>query len=157
DVALLYSAAGLMERVWKEGSRLKPREVEAEFERHLQDALDLMLEAANPSQLRRKFEGSPLLRVPQIYWDWCSSEGMVTEVMTGTPISQVETLRAQGVDIPRLARSGVEIFFTQVFRDGFFHADMHPGNIFVDSRGSYIALDFGIMGTLTDADKNYLA
>jgi ubiquinone biosynthesis protein len=116
-----------------------------------------MLEAANASQLRRNFAGSPILRVPEVYWDWCSSEVMVMESMVGTPISQVEALRAQGVDIPRLARSGVEIFFTQVFRDGFFHADMHPGNIFVDPQGSYIALDFGIMGTLTEADKSYLA
>jgi ubiquinone biosynthesis protein len=157
DVALMYSAASLVELLWKEGKRLKPREVVAEFERHLQDELDLMLEAANASQLRRNFAGSPILRVPEVYWDWCSTEVMVMESMVGTPISQVAALRAQGVDIPRLARSGVEIFFTQVFRDGFFHADMHPGNIFVDPHGSYIALDFGIMGTLTEADKNYLA
>jgi ubiquinone biosynthesis protein len=157
DVALMYSAAALMELLWKEGKRLKPREVVAEFERHLRDELDLMLEAANASQLRRNFAGSALLRVPEVYWDWCSSEVMVMESMTGTPVSQVETLRAQGVEIPQLARNGVEIFFMQVFRDGFFHADMHPGNILVDTRGSYIALDFGIMGTLTDSDQSYLA
>jgi ubiquinone biosynthesis protein len=157
DVALMYSAAALIELLWKEGKRLKPREVVAEFERHLRDELDLMLEAANASQLRRNFTGSPLLRVPEIYWDWCSSEVMVMESMTGIPVSQVDTLRAQGVDIPQLAGNGVEIFFMQVFRDGFFHADMHPGNILVDTQGSYIALDFGIMGTLTEMDKSYLA
>jgi ubiquinone biosynthesis protein len=157
DVALMYSAAALVELLWKEGKRLKPREVVAEFERHLRDELDLMLEAANASQLRRNFAGSTLLRVPEVYWDWCSSEVMVMESMTGTPVSQVEALRAQGVPIPQLARNGVEIFFMQVFRDGFFHADMHPGNILVDARGSYIALDFGIMGTLTALDQSYLA
>jgi len=157
DVALMYSAAALVELLWKEGKRLKPREVVAEFEHHLHDELDLMLEAANASQLRRNFADSTLLQVPEVYWDWCSSEVMVMERMRGTPISQVDALSAQGVDIPELARHGVEIFFMQVFRDGFFHADMHPGNILVDSDGSYIALDFGIMGTLTDGDKNYLA
>ena len=130
----------------------------AEFAKHLDDELDLMREAANASQLRRNFADSPLLLVPEIYWDFCSSEVMVMERMHGMPISQVDALRAQGVDIPRLARAGVEIFFTQVFRDGFFHADMHPGNILVaPDDGKYIALDFGIMGTLTDVDKNYLA
>jgi ubiquinone biosynthesis protein len=157
DVALMYSAAALMELLWKEGKRLKPREVVAEFERHLRDELDLMLEAANASQLRRNFAGSALLRVPEVYWDWCSSEVMVMEKMRGTPVSQVEALREQGVEIAQLARNGVEIFFTQVFRDGFFHADMHPGNILVDTQGSYIALDFGIMGTLTESDQRYLA
>jgi len=157
DIALLYSAARLMEWLWREGRRLKPREVVGEFERHLHDELDLMLEAANASQLRRNFAESPLLRVPEVYWDDCASEVMVMERMNGIPISQVEALRGQGVDIPRLARNGVEIFFMQVFRDGFFHADMHPGNIFVDNAGRYIALDFGIMGSLTDVDKNYLA
>ncbi len=157
DVSLLYSAAALLEALWRDGKRLKPREVIAEFEKHLNDELDLMREAANASQLRRNFAGSPLLRVPEVYWDWCATEVMVMERMAGTPISQVQALREQGVDIPLLARRGVEIFFTQVFRDGFFHADMHPGNIFVDAAGRYVALDFGIMGTLTERDKSYLA
>jgi ubiquinone biosynthesis protein len=161
DVALLETAAGLMERLWADGRRLKPREVVAEFARHLEDELDLMREAANASQLRRNFEGSPLLAVPQVHWDWCSQRVMVMERMHGTPVSQVAALRERGVDIPQLARAGVEIFFTQVFRHGFFHADMHPGNIFVSTeaqtRGKYIALDFGIMGTLTEVDQNYLA
>jgi ubiquinone biosynthesis protein len=161
DVALLETAASLMERLWADGRRLKPREVVAEFARHLEDEIDLMREAANASQLRRNFEGSTLLAVPQVYWDWCAQRVMVMERMRGTPVSQVDALRAKGVDIPQLARAGVEIFFTQVFRHGYFHADMHPGNIFVGTeggmRGRYIALDFGIMGTLTEGDKNYLA
>ena len=157
DVALLETAAGLVERLWADGRRLKPREVVAEFARHLDDELDLMREAANASQLRRNFEASPLLAVPQVHWDWCAQRVMVMERMHGTPVSQVEALRARGVDIPKLARAGVEIFFTQVFRDGFFHADMHPGNILVADDGKYVALDFGIMGTLTEVDKNYLA
>jgi ubiquinone biosynthesis protein len=161
DVALLESAAGLVERLWPDGRRLKPREVVAEFAKHLEDELDLMREASNASQLRRNFEGSNLLLVPRIHWDYCAQRVMVMERMHGTPISQIELMRAKGVDIARLARAGVEIFFTQVFRDGFFHADMHPGNIFVATEGPmlgrYIALDFGIMGTLTDVDKNYLA
>lgn len=157
DVALLYSAAGLVESLWREGKRLKPREVVAEFEKHLAVELDLMLEAANASQLRRNFAGSELLRIPEVYWDYCSTEVMVMERMSGTPVSQVQVLREQGLDIPRLARNGVEIFFRQVFEDGFFHADMHPGNILVDPLGHFVALDFGIMGTLTEVDKNYLA
>jgi ubiquinone biosynthesis protein len=157
DVALLETAAGLVERLWADGRRLKPREVVAEFARHLDDELDLLREAANASQLRRNFEASPLLAVPQVHWDWCAQRVMVMERMHGTPVSQVDALRAKGVDIPKLARAGVEIFFTQVFRDGFFHADMHPGNIFVSDEGKYVALDFGIMGTLTEMDKNYLA
>ncbi|MBI5911182.1 MAG: ubiquinone biosynthesis regulatory protein kinase UbiB [Betaproteobacteria bacterium] len=161
DVALLDSAASLIEALWVDGRRLKPREVVAEFAKHLNDELDLMREASNASQLRRNFAGSALLTIPEIYWDYCSSSVMVMQRISGIPISQVERLRAAGVDIPRLGRAGVEIFFTQVFRDGFFHADMHPGNIFVstdaDVRGKYVAVDFGIMGTLTDVDKNYLA
>ena len=161
DLALLETAAGLVERLWADGRRLRPREVVAEFARHLDEELDLMVEAANASQLRRNFEGSPLLLVPEVHWDLCSQRVMVMERMHGTPISQVQAIREKGVDIPALARAGVEIFFTQVFRDGFFHADMHPGNILVategEARGRYIALDFGIMGTLTETDKSYLA
>jgi ubiquinone biosynthesis protein len=157
DLELLDSAALLVERLWADGRRLKPREVVAEFAKHLDDELDLMREAANASQLRRNFADSPLLAVPEMYWDWCTSTVMTMQRMHGTPVSQVDKLRAQGVDISQLARSGVEIFFTQVFRDGFFHADMHPGNIFVTPTGQFVALDFGIMGTLTDVDKNYLA
>ena len=161
DVSLLETAAQIMERVWAEGRRLRPREVVAEFSKHLEDELDLLREASSASQLRRNFLNSQLLVVPRVHWDYCSQRVMVMERMHGTPISQVAELRAKGIDIPALARAGVDIFFTQVFRDGFFHADMHPGNIFVSTEGPtsgrYVALDFGIMGTLTDSDKNYLA
>ena len=157
DVALLDAGASLIELLWADGKRLRPHEVVAEFARHLEDELDLMREAANASQLRRNFQNSPLLQVPEIYWDWCTTEVMVMERMHGLPVSQVAQMRAQGIDIKQLARAGVEIFFTQVFRHGFFHADMHPGNILVAPNGQYIALDFGIVGTLTDTDKHYLA
>jgi ubiquinone biosynthesis protein len=161
DLELMDSAALLVEKLWADGRRLKPREVVAEFAKHLGDELDLMREAANASQLRRNFADSTLLAVPEIYWDWCTPTVMTMQRMHGLPISHVEKLRAHGVDISQLARGGVEIFFTQVFRDGFFHADMHPGNILVSidgpTLGQFIALDFGIMGTLTDPDKSYLA
>ena len=157
DLALLETAAGLAERFLPDGRRLKPREVVAEFARHLDEELDLMREAANASQLGRNFAGSALLLVPAVHWDLCSQRVMVMERMHGTPISQVQVLKEKGIDVPALARAGVEIFFTQVFRHGFFHADMHPGNIFVADDGRYVALDFGIMGTLTEVDKNYLA
>jgi ubiquinone biosynthesis protein len=161
DLALLDTMAGLLEKIWSDGKRLKPREVVAEFAKYLYDELDLMREAANCSQLRRNFADSKLLLVPAVYWDHCTTTVMVMERMHGIPISQREALLAAGVDMSALSRAGVEIFFTQVFRDGFFHADMHPGNIFVATdganHGKYIALDFGIVGTLTDVDKNYLA
>lgn len=157
DVALMDTGAWLAEALWSDGRRLKLRQVVSEFARHLDDELDLMREAANCSQLRRNFLNSPLLLVPEVYWDYCRSSVMVMERVKGIPISHVDELIAQGVDIPQLARMGVEIFFTQVFRDGYFHADMHPGNIFVGKDGRYIAVDFGIMGTLSDEDKNYLA
>jgi ubiquinone biosynthesis protein len=161
DLALLEAAAGLVERLWRDGKRLRPREVVEEFRKVLHDELDLMREAANASQLRRNFDGSPLLRVPEMLWDYCRENVLVMERMTGVPVSRVDELRRAGVDLKKLSRDGVEIFFTQVFRDGFFHADMHPGNIAVSvgaaDLGRYIALDFGIMGTLTDVDRDYLA
>jgi ubiquinone biosynthesis protein len=157
DIALMDTGAWLAEALWADGKRLKLRQVVSEFARHLDDELDLIREAANCSQLRRNFLNSPLLLVPEVYWDYCRSSVMVMQRVTGIPISHVDRLIAQGTDIPQLARVGVEIFFTQVFRDGYFHADMHPGNIFVGQDGQYIAVDFGIMGTLSDQDKNYLA
>ncbi|MBS1145338.1 MAG: ubiB [Proteobacteria bacterium] len=157
DLALMDNLAMVLEKVWADGKRLKPREVVAEFAKYLRDELDLMREAANASQLRRNFIDSKLLIVPEIHWDFCTSTVMVMERMKGVPISQTDRLRADGIDLSKLSAAGVEIFFTQVFRDGFFHADMHPGNIFVAPDGRYIALDFGIVGTLTDSDKNYLA
>ena len=165
DLALLHTAASLVERLWADGKRLRPREVVAEFDKHLHDELDLMREAANASQLRRNFHNSTLLRVPEMYWDYCSQSVIVMERMHGIPISRIDELLAAGIDLKKLSREGVEIFFTQVFSHGFFHADMHPGNIYVGTRehnggrdfNRYIALDFGIVGTLTDFDKNYLA
>lgn len=157
DLGLLEAAAILMEKLLADGKRLRPREVVSEFSKTLHDELDLMREAANCSQLRRNFTPVSLLIVPEVYWDYCETGVMVMERMHGVPISQKTKLIEQGIDIKKLARDGVEIFFTQVFRDAFFHADMHPGNILVNPQGQYIALDFGIMGTLTEADKNYLA
>ena len=161
DLALLDSMAGVLETLWSDGKRLKPREVVAEFAKYLYDEFDLMREAANASQLRRNFKDSKLLLVPEVYWDFCSTTVMVMDRMHGIPISHNDALVAAGISLTELSRAGVEIFFTQVFRDGFFHADMHPGNIFVAvdgaNKGKYIALDLGIVGTLTDTDKNYLA
>ena len=161
DIALLDTFASLLERFWSDGKRLKPREVVAEFAKHLGDELDLMREAANCSQLRRNFTDSKLLLVPEVHWDYCTSSVMTMERMHGLPMGQIERMRAAGIDLKALSRAGVEIFFTQVFRDGFFHADMHPGNILVSADPAtfnrYIALDFGIVGTLTETDKNYLA
>ncbi len=161
DVALMAIAADLIERIWVDGRRLKPREVVAEFDKYLHDELDLMREAANGSQLRRNFLNSDLLLVPEMFWDYCSSSVIVMERMRGIPISQIDRLADAGVDLKKLSAAGVEIFFTQMFRDGFFHADMHPGNILVSTDpatfGRYIALDFGIVGTLNDFDKDYLS
>lgn len=156
DLVLLDTAAWLLQSLSAEVRRLKPREVVQEFADHTHDELDLTLEAANCTRLSRNFPDKRLL-VPEIHWDWCREQVMVMQRMMGTPISQIEVLRQKNIDIPKLARDGVEVFFTQVFRDGFFHADMHPGNIQVADDGRYIALDFGIMGTLTDTDKYYLA
>src|SRR5687767_9866321 len=157
DLELLHTGAMLAERLWSDGRRLRPRDVVAEFEKSLADELDLTREAANCSQLRRNFLNSSLLRVPAVHWDWCTREVMVMERMAGIPIARVDALREAGVDLKKLSRAGVEVFFTQVFRDGFFHADMHPGNIFVAADGRYCGVDFGIMGTLSDEDKSYLA
>ncbi len=161
DLAIMRTLAGWVERLWADGKRLKPREVVAEFDKYLHDELDLVREAANAAQLRRNMAGLDLVLVPEMIWDFCTPTVMVMERMKGVPISQLQRLRDAGVDIQKLARDGVTIFFTQVFRDGFFHADMHPGNIQVSldplSFGRYIALDFGIIGTLTEVDKDYLA
>jgi ubiquinone biosynthesis protein len=161
DLALLRTMAVWVERLSADGRRLKPREVVAEFDKYLHDELDLVREASNAAQLRRNMQGLDLVLIPEMFWDYCHNEVIVMECMKGVPISQVQQLREAGVDIPKLARDGVTLFFTQVFRDGFFHADMHPGNIQVSldrsSFGRYISLDFGIVGTLTEYDKEYLA
>jgi ubiquinone biosynthesis protein len=161
DVELLYVIAAAAERYWPEARRLRPVEVVAEFERTLAAELDLMREAANASQLKRNFLGSDLLHVPEVHWDYCRQNVLTTERVVGIQVDDMDALRAAGTDIKRLAENGVEIFFTQVFRHNFFHADMHPGNIFVDvtdpKKPKYVAVDFGIVGTLDERDKHYLA
>jgi ubiquinone biosynthesis protein len=161
DLALLETGAALVERLWRDGKRLRPRDVVAEFDKYLHDELDMMREAANASQLRRNFAGSKLLVVPEMYFDYCADNVLVMERMHGIPISQIDRLKEAGLDIKKLSRDGVTLFFTQVFDHAFFHADMHPGNILVGIHGDqfnkYIGLDYGIVGTLTETDKNYLA
>jgi len=161
DLQLLHTLARWVDRLSADGKRLKPREVVAEFDGYLHDELDLVREAANATQLRRNMQDLKLVLVPEMVWELCTPSVMVMQRMHGVPISQIERIRTAGVDIQKLARDGVTIFFTQVFRDGFFHADMHPGNIQVSLEpatfGRYIALDFGIIGTLTETDKEYLA
>jgi ubiquinone biosynthesis protein len=161
DLDLMRTLAALLTKVSVDARRLRPTEVIAEFDKHLHDELDLVREASNANQLRRNFEKSNLLKIPEMYFDLCADNVIVMERVSGIPISQTERLIEAGIDLRKLSRDGVEIFFTQVFRDGFFHADMHPGNIFVGDKGvdfnRYIALDFGIVGTLSDNDKNYLA
>lgn len=161
DLSLMRMMAGWVETLSADGKRLKPREVVAEFDKYLHDELDLLREASNAAQLRRNMTGLDLVMIPEMFWDYCRTEVMVMERMYGVPINRVDELRDRGVDIAKLARDGVTIFFTQVFRDGFFHADMHPGNIQVsvapETFGRYISLDFGIVGTLTEFDKEYLA
>jgi ubiquinone biosynthesis protein len=161
DLSLMRMMAGWVEGLSDDGKRLKPREVVAEFDKYLHDELDLIREASSAAQLRRNMEDLQLVLIPEMLWDFCTTEVLVMERMVGVPISQVERLRTAGVDIKKLARDGVTLFFTQVFRDGFFHADMHPGNIQVSldpkTFGRYISLDFGIVGTLTEVDKEYLA
>lgn len=161
DIELMRALAGWCERRWPDARRLRLRDVVDEFDKSLHDELDLMREAANCSQFRRNFAGSPLLVMPEIYWEYCSSNVMVMERMRGIPVSQTARLEKHGLDLKKLARDGVEIFMTQVFRDGFFHADMHPGNIFISveepTYGRFVAVDFGIVGTLNNFDKAYLA
>ncbi len=161
DLGLMRMMAGWVESLSADGKRLKPREVVGEFDKYLHEELDLVREAANSAQLRRNMAGLNLVLIPEMHWDFCHPDVIVMERMTGVPISQIDKLRAAGVNIKKLASDGVNLFFTQVFRDGFFHADMHPGNIQVSldpqTFGRYISLDFGIVGTLTEVDKEYLA
>jgi ubiquinone biosynthesis protein len=157
DLSLLYTLALFVERHWDQGPRLRPVDVVKEYEATIHNELDMRMEAANAAQMKRNFEGSDLIYVPEIYWDLTDEKVLVMERIHGTPIREIDTLIEMGIDMRKLAHDGVTIFFTQAFRDGFFHADMHPGNIFVAESGQYQAVDFGIMGTLTDADKHYLA
>jgi len=161
DLGVLRMLAGLADRYWEHGKRLRPLEIVDEYEHTILDELDLMREAANTAQLKRNFQDSDMLYVPEIYWDYCRPEVLVQERIFGTPISDMDTLRADGTNFQVLAENGVEIFFTQVFRHNFFHADMHPGNIFVlhndPERPKYAAVDFGIVGSLSPEDQHYLA
>lgn len=161
DLDVLYALAGLANTYWETGKRLRPLEVVAEYEKTIIDELDLMREAANTVQLKRNFEGSDLLYVPEVYYDYCRPGVLVQERINGIPISDMDALRASGANIKVLAENGVEIFFTQVFKHNFFHADMHPGNIFVTvddpEKPRYAAVDFGIVGTLDPRDQQYLA
>lgn len=157
DLSLLYAIADKVEKYWSEGKRLRPHEVVAEFDKNIIDELDLLREAANASELRRNFKDSPLLYIPEVDWAHCRKKVMVMERIHGMPVTNMDELKAMDIDFKTLAEMGVEIFFTQVFRDNFFHADMHPGNIFVSNSGQYIAIDFGIMGSLSSEDQRYLA
>ena len=161
DLEVMAAMAALAERWWPEARRLRPIEVVREYRQTILDELDLTREAANASQLKRNFAGSTLLYVPEVHWDLCRTEVMVMERIHGVPIGDLAALRERGTDFRRLAENGVEIFFTQVFRHNFFHADMHPGNIFViadDPKAPrYAAVDFGIVGTLAARDQRYLA
>jgi ubiquinone biosynthesis protein len=161
DIEVLHALAALADRYWADSRRFRPTEVVADYEKTVLNELDLMREAANASQLRRNFAGSTMLHVPEVHWDLCRREVMVMERIHGVQISDVARLHALGTDIKKLAENGVTIFFTQVFRHNFFHADMHPGNIFVDvsdpANPKYVAVDFGIVGTLDPRDQLYLA
>ena len=161
DIEVLYTIAGMAARWWAPSRRLKPMEIVREYEKTVLDELDLLREAANASQLKRNFAGSALLYVPEIYWDHCRTDVLVMERIRGIPIGDIARLTELGTDFKRLAENGVEIFFTQVFRHNFFHADMHPGNIFVlledPAMPRYAAVDFGIVGTLDLRDQRYLA
>jgi len=161
DLSLMYLMATLLERYWSEGPRLHPVDVVADYDATIHDELNLQREAANASQLRRNFDNSSLIYIPWIDWDYTRKNVLVMERIQGIPIADVDALRGAGVNLKVLAEKGVEIFFTQVFRDSFFHADMHPGNIFVDTSNPadprYIAIDFGIVGTLAPEDQSYLA
>ena len=157
DIKLLHLIANILYKIWSDGKRLKPDEVVSEFERHTQSELNLLLEAGHCSHLGENFKDKKLLVVPSVFWDYCHEKVMVMERMDGIPISNIDAIKKNKINLSELAKNGVEIFFTQVFRDGFFHADMHPGNIQVAKSGKYIAMDFGIMGTLNEQDKLYLA
>ena len=157
DLELLYALAAAVHKYWEEGPRLRPLEVVSDYDNTIHNELDLRMEAANAAQMKRNLENLDIIYVPQVYWEYTREKVMVMERINGTPIREVEVLKQQGVDMRQLAHNGVTIFFTQAFRDGFFHADMHPGNIFVTPEGRYQAVDFGIMGALNETDKQYLA
>lgn len=156
DINLMSTFANLVVALHPESRRLRPRALVHEFKRSLLEETDLLHEAANCVQLGRNFSDSDKIKTPQVYWNYCTKDVMVMELMTGIHVDRVDELRAAGIDLENLAQTGITLFFTQVFRDSFFHADMHPGNIFVDLNGRFIMLDHGIMGSLEDIDKEYI-
>ena len=161
DIALLRILASMANRYWKEAKRVKPLQVVGEFEKTLLNELDLVREAANANELRRNFIDSDDLYVPWVYWDFCKQNMLVMERIEGIPVTDLNQLNAHHINLEVLSRKGVEVFFTQVYRHNYFHADMHPGNIFVSRENpdnpKYIAVDFGIMGSLSISDQRYLA
>ena len=156
DISLMNSFAWLVEKLYRDGERLRPRAIVAEFHNSLQQETDLLHEAANCNQLRRNFANYDMIRIPVVHWNYCTHEVMAMELLEGIPVDQIADLQAAKIDLPKLARAGIEIFFTQVFRDSFFHADMHPGNIMVDQQGRFVVVDYGIMGSLAEVDKEYI-
>lgn len=156
DIALMHTFAVLVKTLHHEGARLRPVELVNEFNLALNQETDLLHDAANCNQLRRNFKEMPHVHFPKVYWEHCTEQVMVMELLEGIPIDQIDDLKQAGVDLEHLARTGIEIFFTQVFRDSFFHADMHPGNLFVSPAGEFIVLDFGIVGSLTESDQEYI-
>jgi len=157
DVGLLFELARLAEKFWVDARRLRAVEIVAEFEKTILDELDLVREAANASAIRSNFKNSEMLYIPEIHWPLTRRKVLVMERIHGIPIGDMQALHNGNADFKKLAERGVEIFFTQVFRDNFFHADMHPGNIFVELPDKYLAVDFGIVGSLSDSDQRYLA
>jgi len=161
DIDLLKTIAALAEKFLQGGARIQPLEVVREFETFVYEELNMQSEAANASMLRRNFEDSPDLYIPQVYWPWCSKKVLVMERVSGLPIGDIENLRKHGVNLKKLARRGVRVFYTQVFRDNLFHADMHPGNFFVDADNTddptLIAMDFGIVASLSSKDQYFIA
>ena len=157
DLKLMESAAALMQILLKDGERLRPKAVVGEFAKHLDEEVNLLWEASNCAQIGRNFAASTDIVVPTVHWEWCRHEVMVMQFLSGIPISQTDALAKAGHDLEALAKKGINIFFTQVFRDSFFHADMHPGNLHVDDNGRFVLFDYGIVGRLSDFDKEYLA
>jgi len=157
DLQVMHTLAGLLQKHWSRGQQFKPLDVIKEYDHTIHDELDLRSEAANGARMGADFEHTDIIYVPRIYWDYTKQNVLVMERIYGTPIREFDTLRKQGIDLKALAADGVEVFFRQAFDYNFFHADMHAGNIFVSDQGKWITIDFGIMGTLTDGDKQYLA
>ena len=156
DLQVMYQGAGFLQKHWSRGQQFRPLDVIKEYDLTIHGELDLRIEAANGGRMGANFEDSDLIYVPRIYWDFTKQNVLVMERIYGTSIREIDTLKAKGYSLQSLGEDGVQVFFKQAFEDNFFHADMHAGNIFVDDNGKWIAIDFGIMGTLTQSDKHYL-